>query len=71
MAFKKKQMRHFIFYTTDGFTQAPDLTEVGNCQILAFEDAFDMQSAWNSFASVCADLSKMGFHNIVCKELKD
>ncbi len=64
-------MRHFIFYTTDGFTQAPDLTEMDNCQILAFEDAPDKPSAWNSFASLYANLSKMGFHNILCKEIMD
>ena len=63
-------MRHFIFYTPDGFTQAPDLSDVDNCQILAFVDAPDINSAWDSFASLNPDLLKRGFYNIVCKELK-
>ncbi len=62
-------MKHFIFYSTDGFSQAPDLTEMENCQILAFEDAIDMPSAWDSFAALNISLAKMGFHNIECKEL--
>lgn len=64
-------MKHFIFYTTDGFTQAPDLTEMENCQILAFEDALDIQTAWDSFTILYSGLSKMGFHHIECKELID
>ena len=64
-------MKHFIFYTTDGFTQAPDLTEMENCQILAFEDALDIQAAWDSFAVLNTSLSKMGFNHIECKELAD
>lgn len=62
-------MRHFIFYTPDGFTQAPDLSDVDNCQILAFVDAPDINSAWDSFVSLKPDLLKRGFYNIVCKEL--
>ncbi len=62
-------MKHFIFYTTDGYTQAPDLTEMENCQILAFKDAPDMQSAWDSFTPLHTKLSERGFHNIKCAEL--
>lgn len=64
-------MKHFIFYTADGFTQAPDLTEMENCQILAFKDAPDIQSAWDSFTTLNIGLAKMGFQNIKCKELVD
>lgn len=64
-------MKHFIFYTSEGFTQAPDLTEMENCQILAFKDAPDIQSAWDSLATLNMSLSKMGFHNIECREIID
>ena len=62
-------MRQFIFYTTDGFTVAPDMTELENCQILAFELAPDLHAAWNSFAISHSDFLQMGFRNIVCREL--
>lgn len=27
-------MRNYLFYTTDGYTQAPDKREIDNCQVL-------------------------------------
>ncbi len=67
----RKKMRHFIFYTTEGYTTAPDQTVLENCQILSFESATDAQNAWNIFTAKHSNLIKMGFsiENIVCKEL--
>lgn len=43
-------MKHFLFYTTEGLTQAPSGQDVNNCQILGFIDASDVVSAWEIFS---------------------
>lgn len=31
----------YVIYTTEGFTQSPNGTDIENCQILAFVNGFD------------------------------
>lgn len=64
-----RNMKNFVIYTPDGYTQAPDMTELENCQILAFESARDKESALKSFTAEHADLFQKGFHNIECREI--
>lgn len=64
-------MKHFIFYTPDGFTQAPDMSEVENFQILGFMEAPDIQTARDAFIMSHRHLLNMGFRNIECKEVRE
>lgn len=64
-------MKHYIFYTTEGYTFSPNYNDIENCQILAFEHAIDIKSARDLFNQHYAHLVKQGFslEKIVCKEI--
>lgn len=63
--------RQYLFYTTEGFTQAPDGVEIDNCQILAFIDAEEERQAWQKFKVENAWMEGRGFslQGVVCREL--
>ncbi len=63
--------RQYLFYTTEGFTQAPDGVEIDNCQILAFIDAEEERQAWQKFKVENAWMEGRGFslQGEVCREL--
>ena len=42
----KSTMKEYVFYTTEGTTLSPNQMEVENCQILSFERAENVESAW-------------------------
>lgn len=65
-------MRHFIFYTAEGFTFSPNYNDIENCQILAFEYAGDIKRAKDLFNQHhAAYLAEHGFsiEQVVCKEI--
>jgi len=64
-------MKRFIIYTTEGYTIAPDNTDIENCQILSFEDANSKEEARDKFFAHHQDLFKHGFSRckVVCVEI--
>ncbi len=64
-------MKHYVFYTTEGYTFSPNYNDIENCQILAFEHARDIKSARDLFNQRHEYLVKQGFslEKIVCKEI--
>lgn len=65
-------MKQFVFYTTEGYTYAPNSENVENCQILAFETANDKNEAMDLFKARYAYLSEQGFSmaEVVCREIR-
>lgn len=63
----------YVFYTTEGFTQAPDGEAIENCQILAFVEAEGVRQAWRKFKKENAWMKGRGFSldKAVCRELVD
>ncbi len=64
-------MKHYIFYTTEGYTFSPNYNDIENCQILAFEHAIDIKSARVLFNQHHSHLVKQGssLEKIICKEI--
>lgn len=65
-------MKHYIFYTTEGYTFSPNYDDIENCQILAFEDAIDEKSAYDLFYQhYYVHIIKQGFfmEKVVCREI--
>ncbi|HBR78875.1 MAG TPA: hypothetical protein DEA46_00405 [Candidatus Moranbacteria bacterium] len=75
IAERKIVTRHFIFYTTEGFTFQPgsreELPEVENCQILGWGNGKDAKEAFENFKKENVWLEKFRFDAVVGVELKN
>jgi hypothetical protein len=67
-------IRHFIFYTTEGFTFQPnsvcEIPEIENCQVLGWESGNTAREAFDNFKKENIWLEKLKFKNIIGVELK-
>lgn len=68
---KVLNMNEYIFYTAEGFTQAPNGEDVENLQILGFAKANNENKAFISLLQENSWIKKNEFslQNIVCKQL--
>ncbi|MFA5993883.1 MAG: hypothetical protein WC823_02875 [Parcubacteria group bacterium] len=70
-----KTSRHFIFYTTEGFTFQPgseeDLPEVENCQVLGWGSGGTDKEAFDDFKRESPWLENLRFNEVIGVELKD
>lgn len=64
-------MAEFIFYTTEGFTQAPDGGDIENCQLLGRAYGKDKHDALSNLLKENPWIKKRGFepYEAICKEL--
>ena len=64
-------MREYIFYTTEGFTQAPDGEDIDNCQLLGCACGQDKHDALNNLLEDNPWIKDRGFEpcEVFCKEL--
>ena len=64
-------MTEYIFYTTEGFTQAPDGNDIENCQLLARAYGKDKHDALSNLLKENPWIKERGFEpcEIICKEL--
>ena len=68
-------IKHFIFYTNEGFTFQPeseeDLPEVENCQVLGWGRGRNSEEAFEKFKEENYWLHKLKFSRVIGSELKD
>lgn len=71
MGFKTNDMTEYIFYTTEGFTQAPDGNDIENCQLLGRAYGKDKHDALSNLLKENPWIKERGFEpcEIICKEL--
>ena len=64
-------MTEYIFYTTEGFTQAPDGDDIENCQLLGRAYGKDKHDALSNLLKENPWIKERGFEpcEIICKEL--
>lgn len=64
-------MIEYIFYTTEGFTQAPDGEDIENCQLLGRAYGIDKHDALSNLLKENPWIKKRGFepYEVICKEL--
>ncbi|MCQ2077797.1 MAG: hypothetical protein MJZ20_12365 [Bacteroidaceae bacterium] len=64
-------MTEYIFYTTEGFTQAPDGEDIENCQLLGRAYGIDKHDALSNLLKENPWIKERGFepHEAICKEL--
>ena len=64
-------MTEYIFYTTEGFTQAPDGNDIENCQLLGRAYGKDKHDALSNLLKEKPWIKERGFEpcEIICKEL--
>ena len=64
-------MTEYIFYTTEGFTQAPDGEDIENCQLLGRAYGKDKHDALENFVKENPWIEQRGFepHEAICEEL--
>ena len=64
-------MTEYIFYTTEGFTQAPDGDDIENCQLLGRAYGKDKHDALSNLLKEKPWTKERGFEpcEIICKEL--
>ena len=64
-------MTKYIFYTTEGFTQAPDGNDIENCQLLGRAYGKDKHDALSNLLKEKPWIKESGFEpcEIICKEL--
>ena len=64
-------MTEYIFYTTEGFTQAPDGNDIENCQLLGRAYGKDKHDALSNLLKENPWIKESGFEpcEIICKEL--
>ncbi|MDE6808035.1 MAG: hypothetical protein K2I98_06220 [Prevotella sp.] len=64
-------MSEYIFYTTEGFTRAPDNNNIENCQLLGIADGKDSQEALDNLIRNNSWIVERGFelHKAICREL--
>lgn len=68
-------MKKFIFYTTEGYTEGPNGSEVNNCQLLGEARADNAEAAFRSLLRKNPWIEETGFDvgsgKIVARELAD
>ena len=64
-------MTEYIFYTTEGFTQAPDGNDIENCQLLGRAYGKDKHDALSNLLKENPWITERGFEpcETICKEL--
>lgn len=64
-------MTEYIFYTTEGFTQAPDGNDIENCQLLGRAYGKDKHDALSNLLKEKPWIKERGFEpcETICKEL--
>ena len=64
-------MTEYIFYTTEGFTQAPDGNDIENCQLLGRAYGKDKHDALSNLLKENPWIKERGFEpcETICKEL--
>ena len=64
-------MEKYIFYTTEGFTQAPDGEDIENCQLLGCAYGQDKQEAMDNLLTENAWIKERGFEprKAICAKL--
>lgn len=64
-------MKKYIFYTTEGFTQAPDGEDIENCQLLGCAYGQDKQEAMDNLLKENQWIKERGFEprKAICAEL--
>lgn len=64
-------MKEYIFYTPEGFTQAPDGEDIENCQLLGRAWGIDKPDALQNLLKHNPWIEQRGFepYNAICKEL--
>lgn len=64
-------MKEYIFYTTEGFSQAPDGDNIENCQLLGCACGIDKQDALQNLLKENSWIEQRGFTfcNAIGKEL--
>ena len=64
-------MKKYIFYTTEGFTQAPDGEDIENCQLLGCAYGQDKQEAMDNLLTENPWIKVRGFEprKAICAEL--
>lgn len=64
-------MTEYIFYTTEGFTQAPDGNDIENCQLFGRAYGKDKHDALSNLLKEKPWIKERGFEpcEIICKEL--
>ena len=64
-------MTEYIFYTTEGFTQAPDGNDIENCQLLGRAYGKDKHDALSNLLKEIPWIKERGFEpcETICKEL--
>lgn len=64
-------MTEYIFYTTEGFTQAPDGEDIENCQLLGRAYGKDRKDALSNLLKDNPWIKERGFdpYEAICKEL--
>ena len=63
-------MTEYIFYTTEGFTQAPDGNDIENCQLLGRAYGKDKHNALSNLLKENPWIKERGFEpcETICKE---
>lgn len=64
-------MKKYIFYTTEGFTQAPDGEDIENCQLLGCTYGQDKQEAMDNLLTENPWIKERGFEprKAICAKL--
>lgn len=64
-------MTEYIFYTTEGFTKAPDGEDIENCQLLGRAYGIDKHDALSNLLKENPWIKERGFepYEVICKEL--
>ena len=64
-------MKKYIFYTTEGFTQAPDGEDIENCQLLGCAYGQDKQEAMDNLLTENPWIKERGFEprKAICAKL--
>jgi hypothetical protein len=64
-------MTEYIFYTTEGFTQAPDGDDIENCQLLGRAFGKDKHDALSNLLKENSWIEERGFEpdEAICNEL--
>lgn len=55
-------MKEYIFYTTEGFTQAPDGEDIENCQVLGRAYGNDLYDALHNLVKENPWIKQRGFN---------
>ncbi len=69
MDINTKQLKKYIFYTTEGFTQDLKNNDVENCQIIDWIEGKSPKNAFQNLKKENQFLKQVNFDNIMCQEL--